>query len=212
MQISFKVVIVKHQNDIKKGSICYAVSPIREKNRKKIAIFHLCAIGTFQRGGRGKFCFGSKCSNVSITPVRQWGFRQCLPFSWTTVRDKHCPHSIAVMWVVDTFGQYDLIPLHRQIIHWNDEIHEKLIWIFTTSISYSKLNVYNKNYKATLGFLACFWNLLKLALVFTCKFWGHFIQLWSYWDSQPPNRISIIDTKSSQSIVFINMVNTARCL
>ena len=34
----------------------------------------------------------------------QWGFRQCLPFSWTTLRDKHCRQPIAVMGVVDTFG------------------------------------------------------------------------------------------------------------
>jgi hypothetical protein len=30
--------------------------------------------------------------------------RQCLPFSWTTLRGKHCRHPIAVMGVVDTFG------------------------------------------------------------------------------------------------------------
>ena len=42
-------------------------------------------------------------SNVSTTPLRQWGFRQCLPFSWTTLRGKHCRHPIAVMGVVDTF-------------------------------------------------------------------------------------------------------------
>ena len=42
--------------------------------------------------------------NISTTPVWQWGFRQCLPFSWTTLRGKHCRHPIAVMGVVDTFG------------------------------------------------------------------------------------------------------------
>ena len=42
--------------------------------------------------------------NVSTTPLRQWGFRKCLPFSWTTLRGKHCQHPIAVMGVVDTFG------------------------------------------------------------------------------------------------------------
>ena len=30
-------------------------------------------------------------------------FWQCLPFSWTTLRGKHCRHPIAVMGVVDTF-------------------------------------------------------------------------------------------------------------
>ena len=43
------------------------------------------------------------CLNVSTTPLRQWGFRQCLPFSWTTLRGKHCRHPIALMGVVDTF-------------------------------------------------------------------------------------------------------------
>ena len=42
--------------------------------------------------------------NVSTTPLWQWGFRQCLPFSWTTLRGKLCRHPIAVMGVVDTFG------------------------------------------------------------------------------------------------------------
>ena len=42
--------------------------------------------------------------NVSTTPLRQWGFRQCLSFSWTTLRGKHCRHPIAVMGVVDTLG------------------------------------------------------------------------------------------------------------
>ena len=31
-------------------------------------------------------------------------FWQCLPFSWTTLRDKHCRHLIAIMGVEDTFG------------------------------------------------------------------------------------------------------------
>jgi hypothetical protein len=42
--------------------------------------------------------------NASKTPLRQWGFRQCLPFSWTTLRGKYCRHPIAVIGVVDTFG------------------------------------------------------------------------------------------------------------
>ena len=33
--------------------------------------------------------------------IRKWVFRQCLPFSWTTLRGKHCRHHIAVMGVVD---------------------------------------------------------------------------------------------------------------
>ena len=50
--------------------------------------------------------WGYKCSNVSTTPLRQWGFWQCLLFSWTTLRSKHCRHPIAIMGVVDTFGHY----------------------------------------------------------------------------------------------------------
>ena len=46
------------------------------------------------------------CPNISTTPLRQWGFRQCLPISWTTLRDKHYRHPIAAMEVVDTFGPY----------------------------------------------------------------------------------------------------------
>ena len=41
-------------------------------------------------------------------PIMARGFQQCLPFSWTTLRCKHCRHPIAVMGVVDTFG-HDLI-------------------------------------------------------------------------------------------------------
>ena len=37
------------------------------------------------------------CLNVSTTSLQQWGFRQCLPFSLTTLRDKHCRHPIALI-------------------------------------------------------------------------------------------------------------------
>ena len=47
------------------------------------------------------------CPNVPTIPLQQWGFRQCFPFSWTTLRGKHCRHPIAVMGVVDTFGHYN---------------------------------------------------------------------------------------------------------
>ena len=42
--------------------------------------------------------------NISATTLRQWGFGQCLPFSWTKLSGKHCRHPIAIMGVVDTFG------------------------------------------------------------------------------------------------------------
>ena len=41
--------------------------------------------------------------NIYTTPLWQWGFRQCLPFSWTTLRGKNYRQPIAVMGVVDTF-------------------------------------------------------------------------------------------------------------
>jgi hypothetical protein len=39
-------------------------------------------------------CDEPDCLNVSTTPLRYWVFWQCLPFSWTTLRGKHCrqPH------------------------------------------------------------------------------------------------------------------------
>ena len=47
------------------------------------------------------------CPNVSTTPLRRWGFRQCLPFCWKTLSSKNCRHPIAVMGVVDTLGLYN---------------------------------------------------------------------------------------------------------
>ena len=38
-------------------------------------------------------CHGMIHPNASTTPLQEWGFRQCLPFSWTTLRDKHCWHT-----------------------------------------------------------------------------------------------------------------------
>ena len=59
--------------------------------------------------------FRRYCSNVSTTPLRHWGFRQCLPFSWTTLRGIHCRHPIAVMEVVDTFGQRSICYIFKQM-------------------------------------------------------------------------------------------------
>ena len=55
--------------------------------------------------------------NISTTPLRQWGFQQCLPFSWITLRGKHCRHPIAVIVVVDTFGQGVLCMLLLFYLH-----------------------------------------------------------------------------------------------
>ena len=52
------------------------------------------------------FSFWPYLDVSTTTPLWQLGFRQCSPFSWTTLRDKHCRHPIAVMGVLDTFGLY----------------------------------------------------------------------------------------------------------
>ena len=41
-------------------------------------------------------CFYQFGPNISTTPLQQWGFRQCLPVSWTTIRGKHCRYPIAI--------------------------------------------------------------------------------------------------------------------
>ena len=56
------------------------------------------------KGGYFKAFYDIYGLNVSTTPLWQWVFWQCLPFSWPTLRDKHCRHPIAVIEVVDTFG------------------------------------------------------------------------------------------------------------
>ena len=43
--------------------------------------------------------YSSPSPNVSTTPLRKWGFWQCLPFSLTTLRGKHCRNPITVMGV-----------------------------------------------------------------------------------------------------------------
>ena len=56
------------------------------------------------------------CPNVSTTPLRQWGFQQCLLFSGTTLRGKHCRHPNAVMEVVDTFGHKSIFTRNQWIL------------------------------------------------------------------------------------------------
>ena len=67
------------------------------------------------------------CPKVSTTPLRQWGFRQWLPFSWTTLRGKHCRHPIAVMGVVDTIvpGQQEVSEhwTDFRVMNWNTQIY-----------------------------------------------------------------------------------------
>ena len=45
--------------------------------------------------------------NVPTSHIMEMGCRQCLPFSLTTLRIKHCQHPIAVMRLVDTFGLHE---------------------------------------------------------------------------------------------------------
>ena len=67
-------------------------------------VYQVFKLGEWGIGGVEKLFFEMAILNVSTTPLWQWGFRQRLPFSWTTLRDKHCWHPIAVMGVVDMFG------------------------------------------------------------------------------------------------------------
>jgi hypothetical protein len=59
-----------------------------------------------------------KSRNVFTTPLRQWRFWQCLPFSWTILKGKHCRHPIAIMGVVelvDTFGLYQTSVVYHYV-------------------------------------------------------------------------------------------------
>ena len=63
--------------------------------------------------------------NVSTTLIRQWGFWQCLPFSWTTLRGKHCRHPIAIMRVVDRFRHCSL-----KVLQQNKQINKDQPFLF----------------------------------------------------------------------------------
>ena len=62
------------------------------------------------------FCANSErllrpCPNVSTTPLRQWGFRQCLPFSWTTLIGKlNILLEGSLMWLEWLKGQGFTVP------------------------------------------------------------------------------------------------------
>ena len=76
-----------------------------------------------------KFFWFAKLFNdggVTTIAIWEWGFHQCLPFSWTTLRGIHCRHPIAVMGVVDTFGP-------------------GLFWIYSYQIWYQILTTMAKN-------------------------------------------------------------------
>ena len=88
--------------------------------------------------------------NISTTPLWQWGFRQCLPFSWTTLRGKHCWHPIAVLGVVDMFGPgvYGLtntvytackhLPRHEDVS--GTIFFERSIWLYHNFPSFNRID------------------------------------------------------------------------
>ena len=47
-----------------------------------------------------KYLCVAHLAQTYLQPVLQQGLRQCLPFSWTTLRGKHCLHPTAVLWEV----------------------------------------------------------------------------------------------------------------
>ena len=53
-------------------------------------------------------------------------FGNVLPFSWTTLRGKHCRHPIAVMGVVDTFGHGRKV----QDFRWTSSFQGKMIYFY----------------------------------------------------------------------------------
>ena len=89
---------------------------------------------------------GRLCLNVLTTPLRQWGFRQCLHLRWTKLRSKHCWHPIAVTGVVDTFRQCTktyliqlfYIGMYNQII------------LISSILQYQIFNYSNSRYKSKL--------------------------------------------------------------
>ena len=77
--------------------------------------------------------------NISTTPLRQWGFRQCLPFSWTTLRGKHCRHPIVVIRVyIDRFGQWPKRHMHKEHDSFNLWFIIKKVMFFHCSLDKSK--------------------------------------------------------------------------
>ena len=52
-------------------------------------------------------------------PITAMGFWQCLPFSWTLLRGKHCWHPIAIMGVVDICSGSTSLNLTLQLILYN---------------------------------------------------------------------------------------------
>ena len=90
-----------------------------KKDRCSKIIFILASLRDMASGTMQKYCrvdessfpYIKFCLNVSTNPLQEWVFWQCLHFSWTTLRVKHCRHPIVVMEPVDTFGLYQAMVL-----------------------------------------------------------------------------------------------------
>ena len=84
--------------------VIYPRFSVRNSKKSSWPVTGLQNRGPLKDLNDSKLIYLSPSPDVSTTPLVQWGFQQCLPFSWTTLRVKHCRHPIAIMWVVDTFG------------------------------------------------------------------------------------------------------------
>jgi hypothetical protein len=82
LRLPSKSILIKSYGEFKKNKkkVLYLgwVGPVN-LDSLKLCLIHVT----------GKILDNKSCLNVSITPLRQWGFRQCLPFSWTTLRGKN---------------------------------------------------------------------------------------------------------------------------
>ena len=63
--------------------------------------WHKVVLPKFISGCRMDLICGNPWLKRIYNPIAV--FSQCLPFSWTEIRGKHCRHPINVMGVVDTF-------------------------------------------------------------------------------------------------------------
>ena len=111
----------------------------------------------------------SRSQNISTTPLRQRVVRQCLPLSWTTLRDKHCRHPIAVMGVVDKFGlTHPLLRGCRVIgqVRISDTVRKWICSVISNPELSSKLKVHTSE----LGLLTTLRTFYRKVLVNNIKF------------------------------------------
>ena len=105
------------------------------------------------------FSWSKSCPNVSTIPLRHWGFQECLPFSWTTLRGKHCRHPIAVMGVVDPCSKK--IPAHiSSIAHFDGIKTFTNICLLSSNIKLLGPNIYSiLKLKEKNSSFVFYWNL-----------------------------------------------------